>query len=667
MTVYLKYKNIKKVFENTNDILRELNLTDLDILNINEMCKFNKKLLTVHGYIDVHIDLVDKIPKCIMKVNYSYVIELMIIAILLSFSTFFIIILYNAFLITIDERKKEYAILNSIGGTEGQVLKMVFTEAILMGIVGIIVGGIFSTFFTNFILHNINNILNRAGYYFKLVFDIKYIILSIVIIAINIYFAVLIPSAKASSASVIQGIRNNKKMKARKRNTILERILPIEGKVAIKNIKRNKSKYRHITFLIVICITTFISISTYIEYEKATSDIITEYNVDAEINFYSDDMPDYVSKYLPPLESIDYKSILKNYETKYGKNIEYIEYRQRDNDYFVIKPIEAILNDKAITNMYGIEKIKFKLIALDDKTYSKYIKQINANIGDIIIYNSVLNAGIKDIINENYYSYSYSQVLNPNFNIKVSGINEKIILGGEYDYEIIETPFQNKNCVITEELIDGFKEIKTQITAGHPTLFIDMNTYKQFMFAINEYHYKNDMITGEDDDVVYVKIKCEDVVELKNYLEEKLSYNVARKYYTLENQEKIIYIDIIELILKVIMIAIVTIGIVSTINIINASLIERKEDFNILYRMGASKGNVKKILIYESIYMFVKAVIIAIILSIPIVYKIIKQMENILVLNKLLVPFGSIGIFIAMIFVISLMITIYSTKMIKEE
>ena len=105
----------------------------------------------------------------------------------------------------------------------------------------------------------------------------------------------------------------------------------------------------------------------------------------------------------------------------------------------------------------------------------------------------------------------------------------------------------------------------------------------------------------------------------------------------------------------------------STINIINASLIERKEDFNILYRMGATKVNIKKILIYECIYMFVKALIISTVLSIPIIYKIIKGMEQVLVLNKLLIPFGSIGIFIVVMFAISLTITICSTRIIKEE
>ena len=145
------------------------------------------------------------------------------------------------------------------------------------------------------------------------------------------------------------------------------------------------------------------------------------------------------------------------------------------------------------------------------------------------------------------------------------------------------------------------------------------------------------------------------------------SDNFPVVYYSLMHQEKIIYINIIELLLKIIIIAIVTIGTVSAINAINASLVERKEDFNILYRLGATKGNIRKMLIDEGIYMFIKATIISIILSIPIIWKIVKQMENVIILNKLLIPYGKIAVFFAILFVISILVMIYSSRMIKEE
>lgn len=65
--------------------------------------------------------------------------------------------------------------------------------------------------------------------------------------------------------------------------------------------------------------------------------------------------------------------------------------------------------------------------------------------------------------------------------------------------------------------------------------------------------------------------------------------------------------------------------------------------------------------------MFIKATIISIILSIPILYKIIKYMEKTIILDKVLIPFTNIGIFILLLFIISLVIAIYSSKFIKEE
>ena len=78
-------------------------------------------------------------------------------------------------------------------------------------------------------------------------------------------------------------------------------------------------------------------------------------------------------------------------------------------------------------------------------------------------------------------------------------------------------------------------------------------------------------------------------------------------------------------------------------------------------------GNINKTLIYECIYMFIKAMLISIVLSIPIIYIIIKSMEEVIILDKILIPFGSIGLFILILFVMSLIVTLYSTRFIKEK
>ena len=670
-TVYLKYKNINKICEYTDDILEELDLSQLESLELFHTCKFNKELLTMYGFIDVHIEMEKDKLKCMIDVNYSHIINLMIVIVIIAFSALFIIVLYNAFLITISERKKEYSVLNSVGGTEGQILKMVFSEAILMGIIGILFGSMFSILFASNILNNINEILNKADYYFRLTIDLKHLILAIIIICINIYLSVLIPSLKASSTSVIQGIRNNKEIKNKKRKTILEKNLPVEGKIAIKNIRRDGNKYKLITFLLVICITTFVSVSTYIKYEKETADLVDEYDVDAELELSGEYEESEDGKV-----RLDYKTILENYEKQYKKKIETIKYKSVWQAEFLVEPKDSIITNKFVFTYFDNSKsIEMNVIGLYEKTYNKYINKINAEYGDIIIYNRILNADPN--YNTNEQKYTYSKPFKSDSNLKLKLICPINIKARIEDYEIIDGEIINGNCILTNEIIDEFKDLKTSVTAVWPTIFINMDTYDKLMEKAYVYKYRSinerneeiyDFWTRNDD--FSIRIKCDDIVEFKKYIDglfEKYNLYIPVEYYSLENLEKTIYIEIIELISKIIITAIIIVGIVSTINTINASLIERKEDFNIMYRIGATKGNIKKILIYECIYMFVKALIISIILSIPIVYKIIKGMEKVLVLNKLLIPFGSIGIFIAMMFVISLAITIYSTRMIKEE
>lgn len=47
---------------------------------------------------------------------------------------------YNAFSISISERKKQFGILNSIGATKSQIIKLVFIEAFIVSVIAIPIG-----------------------------------------------------------------------------------------------------------------------------------------------------------------------------------------------------------------------------------------------------------------------------------------------------------------------------------------------------------------------------------------------------------------------------------------------------------------------------------------------------------------------------------------------
>lgn len=650
INIYIKYDNYKKTCAYTNDILETLNLTYIET---SENCELNTKLLNSYGLIDVSIipnGYADSVPTCQARLNFTYVADILLVIILLIFSILSIIILYNAFLITINERKKDYAVLNSIGATEGQILKMTFLENIIIGVIGIIIGFLLSYLCSDLLLKLLNNIVASTIYNFKLVLDIKYIIISFVIIIINIYISSLIPSIRASSTSVIQGIKNNKQIKSQTNNSILEKHLNIEGRLALKNLKRNKNKYKIITILLVICMTSYITISTYINYEKVAANLIDEYDVDAEL-----ELSENSNKY--------YKTILDNYGTTSGDKIEYLEYKIMGL-YALVEPEDAL-----IANCRYADSLHFpiQVIGLDDKSYNNYITDLNANNGDYIIYNSITK---KEGKTEYVYRYYTAFETNYDFNFKIVYCN---YVDEEASYEIIDDETLKENFVLTEKLPNGFKEINN---TEKITIFTNIDTFNKIEEKINIHpkgtnqqniwmHFGNTSNSGN-----FVKIKCGNIINFSNYMDniiQNQNIDISAKYYSLENQEKIIYANILELILRTIILTIIIIGIISSINIINASLCEREEEFKALSRLGATKENIIKILIYENIYMFIKSTIISIILSIPILYAIIKSMTKTIILDKILIPFTSIGIFILLLFIISLIIAIYSVKFIKEE
>lgn len=652
LNIYIRYKNVKDVCKYSNDILQTLNISTDEIENSKNKCEFNQKLLTIYGIIDVEIETENYIPKCIARINYSYAIELMIIIIFAVISILFIIILYNAFLITINERKKEYAVLNSIGGTEGQILKMILFEGIIMGAIGIFIGGIISIFSSNVILKLLNNILKNTGYNFRLILNIRYIILSLGIIIFNIFISSIIPSIKASATSVIQGIRNNKQIKHRK-NTIIERILPIEGKVAIKNVKRNKNKYSIIIMLFVICMLSYITINTYIQYEKESAKLINEYDSDAKLSIDS-------------TQNINYKKILKDYENNTGDKIEYTEYKLTGIN-VLVEPKQALLTDNVTTYNDGKQSMHMVIVGLDDETYNNYIKKLNAQYGDYIIYNKAT-----EILEGRDLVYTNYDVLKTGINFDLNLIS---VLNDEENevnqYKKINNGKLNGNYIITNENIKGFKELQFKYLA--PIIFTNMENYNNIQKINSDYNdnegYEVENWIVSDLDEILIKVKCKNIMNFSSYIDnivKKQNIGIDAEYYSLENQEKIIYIEIVQLILNIIVISIIIIGIISTINIINASICERKQEFIVLNIVGTTEENINKILMFECIYMFLKALMITIVLSIPIIYMIIKYMQNIIIENKLLVPFGKINLFIMGLFSISLMIFKYSTNFIKK-
>ena len=410
------------------------------------------------------------------------------------------------------------------------------------------------------------------------------------------------------------------------------------------------------TILLIICMTSYIDVSSYIIYEKETSNLATDYDVDAVLTFNK--------------SNTDYKSVLNNYVTTSGDEIDYIEYKMMGVT-VLVEPESAIeTNNIATTYKNNKKSIPIALVGLENKIYIDNINKLNANYGDYIIYNNIImNEG------EDELTYKYNQVFNSN-NLNLSIIDGSVsyLEKDELEYKIIDNENLKREFVLSNDLIEGFKEFRNQFRV--PIVFVNMNSYNKIEENLNNYISQNKdhivtwMSFADMDDTIHVKVKCKNVIKFSDYIEDvkkEQNIEISANYYSLDNQEKIIYINILQLILKIVIFTIIVIGVISTINIINANLCEREQEFKVLSNIGATNENINMVLLYECFYIFIKATIISIILSIPIIYAIIKYIEKIIKLNELLIPFSSIGIFVILLFIISLFITLISTKFIKNK
>lgn len=183
-----------------------------------------------------------------------------------------VMLIYNAFGISVSERSRYLGMLASVGATKAQKRRSVYFEGAVLGAFGIPLGflaGIGGMAVTFRVLDPVfaKSGLNYENTSFTLSFPWWIIpviaLLSIITIAISAY----IPARRASRTTPIDALRQNTdvRVKAKKlRSPILVRkIFGYEGELAYKNMKRNGRKSRIITSSLALSIVLFLSVYSF--------------------------------------------------------------------------------------------------------------------------------------------------------------------------------------------------------------------------------------------------------------------------------------------------------------------------------------------------------------------------------------------------------------------
>ena len=610
--------------DNENDI----NTANISVLYSN-LKDFQKKTEDIKSVIEKNIGSSVTVSYNSSLIDYEggvsdttmaslYSVGAVVIVIIILSSVF---VIRNSFSISVSEKTKQYGMLSSIGATKKQIKKSVLYEGFYIGIIGIPLG-ILCGMLAVVILLQVVNVLLGDSLNEKCVFSIPIlaIIASIVISAITIYLSCILPARRASKISPIEAIRGNDdiKIKAKKVKTskITKKLFGIGGVIASKNLKRNKKKYRTTVISLVVSISIFISLSSFLDYGGKIVNVYYKdlgYDIlvyDGTIENYNeiiklDNVEEYSYSYMTE-GSVD----INKYGSEFGKRI------AKDSEETNSITIVLINNDyfKKFIEHLGIQSTNYKDIAiLEDDAY-EYIDE--------------------KTVFENYYS------------LKTGDSIDITLANGEKRTVKISKK--------TDERPMGYKNVYSN--GGY--LFVSED-FIQDKTDEKNFHVGSLVIKSQNPDELENEINN---LKKTNYLCSKLYINNISKY--VEENKKIILL--VSIFLYGFIAVITLIGVTNIFNTITTNMILRSKEFANLKSVGMTTKEFNRMIRLESVLYGLKSLLIGIPLGLIGSYCIYNGIAKGLDFGYIL-PLKSIIIAIIFVFIIVGLTMKYSLNKINKQ
>lgn len=625
VNLYVMFNKNKNIIKQSEELAKEL--------NYNGDINYNSTLLALYG-----------------ESTYGNVMSSMggMMIIMLSLvSIGCIIVIYNSFAISVMERKKEFGLLSSIGATKKQLAHTVFFEAVVVGVIGIILGILGAYIGIGCVILIINNLISdMLEYKLHLVTNPLFIIIPVIFMIIVIGVSAFIPSRRASKVSPIEAIRQNDDIKINKKkirtSKLVLKLFGIEGEIALKNIKRNKKKYRVTIVSLFISIVLFISFSSYMNYTLNTaSSVMGEVPYDYQISYFGDD-PNNDKEALDKINEVVKSSDVKEYVSYSVSNLSIIGNYTYSDEYLDF--YKSAYGDNGIKALNNLKYQSIYILVLDDNSYNKYKKLIGLDKDSVILLNKfkgVSYGGNKRV------NYDIPVINNGNINIKICNFDDS-------EEDVDTTKYCNKNIdniFVTNKSFDLIEEFSYM---DDFKLIVNKKLYDSI--SDSSTHYTQFNIISDNTNNIDKLTKDLDKYSNVNYTNIKEAMKQANNLI---------------LVVKILMygfISLVTlIGVTSVFNTISTSMALRKREFAVLRSIGLTNRGFNKILFFESLFFGMKSLIFAIPVSIGITVLIHYTLADMVSISTIIIPWKYIIISIVSVFVIVLLTMMYSTSKIKKH
>lgn len=508
--------------------------------------------------------------------NMLFAMSALAVGIIIVTSAFCI---HNSFMISLSEKMRLYGMISSVGATKKQRRKMVYTEAACLGIVGIPLGVLCGTAAT-LILVKVTGHLMMVAMEMELVyvFSVPAMIVGVVLSVFMIYLSAGRAAGKAAKLSPISAIRNSDAVKIKEKELrtpgLIHKFFGIGGVVAYKNLKRSRRKYRTTVISIVVSVSVFIAMSTFIQLAFKAVDIYHEnqgYQLRVSIGKYS---------------SEDYQKAM---EILQMEGVTYGEI-QRDMTMRVVKQ-EILFSTQYLKDVGGrydhVGGLGMNIVSLGEDAYEAYLKKVGVDPAQI---------GERAVIVADYNMWIPPDAAG----------NSKYVEGMMYDYRPgdVITGYITKNHYATEQEVRFGLAAQTDVnplgrTSNIGTIVVSDDWMNQH----------EDYITGG----INLYLQCKDASALETTIRNEMDLNHftiinAQKEY---DRERAFYM-LFAIFLYGFIAVIALIGVTNIFNTVTTNMELRFREFAILKAVGMTNGEFKRLVQLESLFYGVKALVIGI-------------------------------------------------------
>ena len=491
-------------------------------------------------------------------------------------------VIYNAFAISVSERKRQFGVLASVGATQGQIRGIVFKEGLLLGAVGIPLGILAGLVGIGITLKVINRVLaeNIGDAAFCLVISPATIGITAMFEALIIFLSAWLPAKKAAKISPIDAIRLqsdiNIKAKEVKTSKLTRKLFGLEGDLALKNIKRNRKQYRATVFSLFISIVLFVSFSSFMEYGFITRDMYYGgLPYDFIVNIYETE-DDFVEKLLAVPE-IERSAVVHQLHVQGKFNKEQLgSYLQKG------EALDALPQDEA-----GNYLLNVNLVSIGEEEFKKYVKEnglkpadfkqerqgllINKNVLEGKVAYEPLSVSKGEELELSDYSYEGEQPAV--FRLKIGAVMKELPYGVNF------VGVNSVNILVTDEVLQS-------IAAG-------LHEYSQRQAADFSVY-----LSGSDSEILGEKIRSlGEEFEANYYLTDISALQAEIKRTT----------TVMAIFLYGFVTLISLIGITNIFNTISTNVLLRRREFAMLRSVGLTPEGLQKIIRFESLFYGMKA------------------------------------------------------------